>query len=296
MDRLDGMRTFIAVVEAGSFTAAGQRLGISNKLVSKYIGTLETQLEVNLLYRTTRSLSLTNEGRTYLEGCRKVLSECEVLDRVMDPSGGFSGSIKIAAPLTFGETTVAAAAIQFMDAHPDVVIEIDMSDRHVDLAEGGYDLAIRMGALRDSSLIARKLTSSNYLVVVAPSYIEEFGAPSRPIDLSAHSCIRDSNHPDPNRWPFLVEGQLVHIPVSGRYIANSPPACLTPTYAGKGFYHCPEIFLGDSLETGKLVSVLDEHRSSQNIDIHAVQLPSAFRNPKVKSFVDMLRDAIKSTG
>jgi DNA-binding transcriptional LysR family regulator len=289
------MRTFIAVVEAGSFTAAGHRLGISNKLVSKYIGTLETQLQVNLLHRTTRSLSLTNEGRTYLEGCRKVLGECEALDKEMDPSGGFSGKIKIAAPLTFGETTVAATAIQFMDAHPEVSIEIDMSDRHVDLAEGGYDLAIRMGALKDSSLIARKLTSSNFLVVAASSYIEKFGAPSRPIDLSAHSCIRDSNHPDPNRWPLLVEGQLVHIPVTGRYIANSPPACLVPTYSGKGLYHCPEIFLGDSLTTGKLIEVLGDYISSQKIDIHAVQLPSAFRNPKVAAFVDLLREEMKRT-
>jgi DNA-binding transcriptional LysR family regulator len=177
-----------------------------------------------------------------------------------------------------------------------VSIEIDMSDRHVDLAEGGYDLAIRMGVLKDSSLVARKLASSKFLVVVAPSYIERFGAPSRPIDLSAHFCIRDSNHRDPNRWPLNVDGELVMVPVSGTYIANSPPACLAPAFAGKGIYHCPEVFLGDSLETGQLVSILDEYCSSQTIDIHAVQLPSVFRNPKVAAFVDMLHNEIKRTG
>lgn len=242
MDRIDGMRAFVAVVEAGSFTAAGKRLGISNKLVSKYIGTLESQLEINLLHRTTRSQSLTNEGRTYLEGCRKVLSELEALKLTMDPSGGYAGVLRIAAPLTFGETIVASAALRFMEAHPEVTVEIDLADHHVDMAQGGYDLAVRMGNLQDSSLIARKLASTEYLTVAAPSYIKRFGAPSHPDELASHSCIRDSNNADPNRWPYFVEGQMVRIPVSGPYIANSPPACLAPTFAGVGIYHCPGVF------------------------------------------------------
>lgn len=295
MDRIEGMRTFVAVVEAGSFTAAGKRLGISNKLVSKYIGALETQLKVNLLFRTTRSLSLTNEGRTYLEGCRKVLSEFEALEIVMDPSGGFSGTLKITAPLTFGETIVAATAINFMDEHPDVTVEIDMSDRYVDLAEGGYDLAVRMGNMKDSSLITRKLSCAEFYPVATRSYIDRFGLPTHPEELSAHSCIRDSNNPDPNRWPFVIAGQIVHIPVSGRYIANSPPACLAPVYADLGIYHCAKVFLGHDLETGRLIRLLPNFQSA-SVDIHAVQLPSAFRNPKVSAFIDMLQHKIKATG
>ena len=292
MDRIDGMRAFVSVVEAGSFTSAGKRLGISNKLVSKYIGTLEAQLGLKLLHRTTRSQSLTNEGRTYLEGCRKVLGAVEALNLMMDPSGGFSGLLRIAAPLTFGETYIAAAALVFMEAHAGVTVEIDLGDSHVDLAEGGYDLAIRMGALKDSSLKALKLGSTEFVTVAAPSYIARFGAPSHPDDLSEHNCILDTNNPDPNRWPFFVEGQMVRIPVSGSYIANSPPACLAPAYAGKGIYHCPEVFLGDDLTAGRLVRVLTGF-PSRTLDIHAVQLPSAFRNPKVSAFVDVLRDHLK---
>lgn len=292
MDRIDGMRAFVSVVGSGSFTGAGKRLGISNKLVSKYIGTLEAQLGVKLLHRTTRSQSLTNEGRTYLEGCRKVLGEFEALNLMMDPSGGFSGLLRIAAPLTFGETIVASAALVFMEAHPDVTVEIDLGDRHVDLAEGGYDLAIRMGALKDSSLIALKLGSTEFVTVAAPSYIERRGAPLHPDDLSEHDCILDTNNPDPNRWPFFVEGQIVQIPVSGSYIANSPPACLVPAYAGKGVYHCPEVFLGDDLDTGRLVRLLIGF-PSRTLDIHAVQLPSAYRNPKVTAFVEILRAQLK---
>ncbi|WP_282153372.1 LysR family transcriptional regulator [Ruegeria atlantica] len=288
MDKIDGMRAFVAVVETGSFIAAGKRLGISNKLVSKYIGVLEGQLEVTLLHRTTRSLSLTNEGRTYLEGCRKVLSECDALDLTMDQSGGFSGSLRVTAPLTFGETFVVDAAIKFMTTYPDVTVEIDMSDRHADLAEGAFDLAIRMGPLKDSSLIAQKLASSEYLAVASSSYIEEFGSPAHPDDLKSHSCIRDTNNPHPNRWPFFIEGQMIQVPVSGPYIANSPPACLAPAYAGKGIYHCPEVFLGDDLVSGKLVRVLEGFQS-RKIDVHAVYLPTAYRNRKVVAFIETLR-------
>ncbi len=294
MDRLDGMRTFSAVVETGSFTAAGKRLGMSNKLVSKYIGQLEAELKVNLLHRTTRSLSLTNAGRTYLDGCRKVLAANDALEVMMDTSGGFSGTLKIAAPLTFGETCVANSAIKFMDLHPDVTIELEIADHYVDLAEGGFDLAIRAGKLPVSSLIARKLETMDFHVVAAPSYIEKYGRPDHPDNLSEHICIRDSSHPDPNRWPFMIEGKAVQIPVTGNYIANSPPACLAPTYAGKGVYHCAEMFLGDDLETGRLVRLLDSFQTA-SIDIHAVQLPTAFRNPKVTAFVDILHREIKDT-
>lgn len=293
MDRLEGMRTFVAVVETGSFTAAGDRLGISNKLASKYIGALETQLGVNLLHRTTRSQSLTNEGRIYLEGCRKVLSEMEALDLEMDPSGGFSGRLKIAAPLTFGETAVAAAALVFMEAHPGVTIEIDLSDQHVDLAEGGFDVAIRMGALKDSSLIARKLASTNYITVAAPAYVARHGAPKHPDELSLHNCVRDTNNLDPNRWPYLINGQITPFPVSGTFIANSPPACLAPVYAGQGIYHCPEIFIREDLISGRLVRMLDKF-SSRALDIYAVQLPSAFRNLKVSAFVEILRSQLRT--
>jgi len=285
------MRTFVAVVEAGSFTAAGKRLGISNKLVSKYISKLERRLNTNLLYRTTRSLSLTTEGRDYLEGCRRVLGEVDALDGAMNPAGKLKGKLRVAAPITFGDTFVASAATKFMEAHPDVTIEIDLSDVYADLAEGGYDLAIRIGELQDSSLIARKLGQTEVIVVAAPAYLEAHGTPVHPDELTSHACIRDANNPDPNRWPFVVEGQTVRIPVAGPYIANSPPACLVPTYAGKGIFICPDVFLGQDLEDGRLVRLLSGY-PSRTIPIQAVQLPSAFKNPKVAAFVKIMQERI----
>lgn len=288
MDQIDGMRTFVAVVETGSFSAASKRLGISNKLVSKYIATLEARLRMKVLHRTTRSMSLTSEGRTYLEGCRRVLSEIDALESSLDFSGEFKGKIRIAAPLTYGETVVTKAALAFMQAHPKMVIEIDMSDEYVDLAQGGYDVAIRIGALKDSSLKARKLGETNLFVVAAPSYIDVHGEPTHPDELSAHICIRDANNPDPNRWPFLIEGKTVHIPVAGPFIANSAPACLLPTYAGKGIYICPNVFLRDDLESGRLVRLLSGFHS-RTIGIHALRLSSEHQNPKVAAFVEFMR-------
>ena len=232
-------------------------------------------------------MSLTQNGRMYLEGCRRVLHETDLLDTSLESSRGLKGVLRVAAPLTFGETAVAAAALEFMDAHPEVTVELQLSDAYVDLAEEGFDLAVRIGTLKDSSLVARKLGEAKLLVVAAPSYIERHGAPVHPEELSAHICIRDSNNPDPNRWPFLIDGQQVQIPVAGPFLANSPPACLLPTRAGKGIFICPNVFLGDDLAEGRLVQLLPGF-PSRTIAIQAVQLPSTFRRPKVTAFIDTL--------
>ena len=292
MDRIDGMRSFVAVVETGSFAAAGQRLGISNKLVSKRVAQLESKVGMSLLHRTTRSMSLTHEGERYLEGARRVLAELEILETEFSASDGLTGVIRVAAPITYGDTAVAQAASRFVEQHPGITVELDMSDAYVDLAKGGFDIAIRIGALGDSSLIVRKLGETRMKVVAAPSYIARHGAPEHPVELSDHICIRDANNPDPNRWPFLIEGQTVHVPVSGPFLANSPPACLVPTRAGQGIFICPDVFLGDDLETGKLVALLPAFQS-RTIPIQSVQLPSAFRRPRVKAFVDFMLAEIR---
>ena len=187
---------------------------------------------------------------------------------------------------------MAKAANRFVEQHPNVTVELDLSDAYVDLAKGGFDIAIRIGALGDSSLIVRKLGETRMKVVAAPSYIAQHGAPKHPVELSNHICIRDANNPDPNRWPFLIEGQTVHVPVSGPFLANSPPACLVPTRAGQGVFICPDVFLGDDLETGKLVALLPAFQS-RTIPIQSVQLPSAFRRPRVKAFVDFMLAEIR---
>lgn len=293
MDRIDGMQSFVAVVETGSFAAAGQRLGISNKLVSKRVAGLENQIGMSLLHRTTRSMSLTHEGERYLEGARRVLAELEQLETEFDGSGDLKGTIRVAAPLTYGDTTVASAANRFVEKHPNVTIELDLSDHYVDLAKGGFDIAIRIGNLSDSSLVVRKLGEAVLKVVAAPSYIEKHGVPEHPAQLSDHICIRDANNPDPNRWPFCIKGQDVLVPVSGPFLANSPPACLVPTRAGRGIFICPDVFLGDDVEAGRLIEVLHAFQT-RILPIQSVQLPSTFRKPRVKAFVEFMREEIRT--
>lgn len=293
MDRIEAMQSFVAAVETGTFAAAGQRLGISNKLVSKRVAQLENQLGLSLLHRTTRSMSLTHEGRRYLEGARRVLAELEQLETEFDASEGLKGTVRIAAPLTYGEAVVASAATRFVARHPGVTVELELSDHYADLAKGGFDIAIRIGTLSDSSLIVRKLGQTDLNVVAAPSYLERYGTPEHPAQLSNHVCIRDSNTTDPNRWTFRIEGQQVQIPISGPFLANSSPACLVPTRAGKGIFICPDVFLGDDLQTGRLIELLADFHS-RTVPIQSVQLPSAFRKPRVKAFVDFMRDEMRS--
>ncbi|MEP1522485.1 substrate binding domain-containing protein [Ascidiaceihabitans sp.] len=214
--------------------------------------------------------------------------ELEQLDSEFEGSDGLSGIVRVAAPLTYGDTAVASAADKFVQEHPNVTVELDLSDHQVDLAKGGFDIAIRIGDLRDSSLIVRKLGETHMKVVAAPSYIARHGKPEHPIHLGEHICIRDSNNPGPNRWPFQIEGQQMLVPVTGPFLANSPPACLVPTLTGPGIFICPDIFLGDNLETGHLVELFTGCQS-RRLPIHAVQLPFAFRKPRVKAFVEFMK-------
>ncbi|MEM7076045.1 MAG: LysR family transcriptional regulator [Pseudomonadota bacterium] len=294
MDRIDGMHSFVAVVETGSFSAAGQRLGISNKLVSKRVAQLERQVGMTLLHRTTRSMSLSHEGERYLEGARRVLAEVEQLETEFDGSDGLKGTVRVAAPLTYGDLAVASAASRFVKEHPDMTVELDLSDRYVDLAKGGFDIAIRIGHLNDSTLVVRKLGETAMKVVAAPSYLKRHGVPMHPAELCEHVCIRDANHPDPNRWPFHIDGQHVQVPVSGPFLANSPPACLVPTRAGLGIFVCPDVFLRDELDSDRLIEILPEFHS-RTLPIQSVQLPSAFRKPRVRAFVDFMRAEIRSS-
>lgn len=292
MDRIAGLQSFVAVVETGSFVSAGQRLGISNKLVSKRVAQLEQDIGMALLHRTTRSLSLTHEGARYLEGARRVLAELEQLENEFDASDGLKGVIRIAAPTKYGETTVARAARRFAEQHPNVTVELALSDRYEDLAKGGFDVAIRIGHLSDSSLIVRKLGETRMKVVAAPAYLRAHGTPDHPADLSDHTCIRDTNSPDPNRWSFNIAGQTIQVPVSGPFLANSPSACLVPVRAGMGVFTCPDIFLADDLSTGRLVELFpDTH--AETLPIQSIHLPSAFRKTRVKAFVDVMQREMK---
>lgn len=289
MDRIDLMRSFVAVVESGSFTAAGARLGFSNKLVSKYIAALEERLGQPLLHRTTRTLSLTDAGARYLEGARQVLAAVEEAEAALtgDDSRALTGRLRIAAPIGFGEGFVTDATRAYLEAHPGMAVELHLSDGYVDLAQGGFDLAVRIGNLRDSSLIARRFGRTEQWVVASPDYLARAGVPGHPDDLSGHACIRDTNAAVWNRWRFTVEGREVQVPVQGRFTANSASACLTMARAGYGLYLGLDLFVGPDVAAGRLVRVMAAYPAGTTA-IQTVHLPSAFRQDKVRSYGDFL--------
>jgi len=293
MDRIDQMKTFVAVAETGSFSAAAARLGISNKLISKAIRALEDDVGATLFFRTTRSMSITAEGRTYLEGCRRVLLEIDVLSASLDTAQSLKGNLRVTAPVTFGEVLITDSVVDFLGSQPNIEVELILSDAFEDLAERGFDIAIRIGEMKDSNLKMRLLGHTNLIVVGAPAYLETFGRPHRPSDLAQHNCIRDNNSSTPSRWPFVVDGALISTAVNGRLICNSSSSCLSAARKGHGLAMVPDLFAEQDLIEGRLTRVV-EAAKPVSVDISAVYLPSSFPRPKLTAFVDHMKAAVSN--
>src|SRR5690606_35583900 len=233
---------FVAVLEAGSFTAAAERLGTSSGQASKLVSRLEAELGVRLLNRTTRAVSPTEAGLAYFERVRDLLEQLDALDQsVRNQAQMPRGRIRITAPLTFGVVELAPALNLFAQQFPQIELDVNFSDRLVNLVDEGYDLAIRVGRPDDSSLVARRLCDARILVVGSAAYLAARGEPLRPEDLRSHECIRDANFREPDRWPFRdAGGQEIYVPVSGRIRYSNAEACLSAAIAGLGLACVPD--------------------------------------------------------
>jgi len=289
MDTLTRMRAFIDVVEAEGFSAAARKIGRSKALLSKYVRELEDELGALLLNRTTRQFSLTEAGHTYYRRASEILREIDSLaDTVRDTSGDVRGRIKLTAPRTFADAPIGQSLIDFAKEHPDIVLDIHLDDRFVDLVEEGYDLAIRITRLESSSLIARKLSPFGIKICGAPELIEKVGRPMRPQDLTRMPCVIDTNGRWLSNWPFVNdEGEPMTVPVTGRLEVNSPQSVRAAAIAGLGFATMPDFIARPALEDGTLVSVLDEFVPAGG-GIFAVYPHRRYLPAKVRAFVDYL--------
>jgi DNA-binding transcriptional LysR family regulator len=289
MDTLTRMRAFIDVVEAEGFSAAARKIGRSKALLSKYVRELEDELGALLLNRTTRQFSLTEAGHTYYRRASEILREIDSLaDTVRDSSGDVRGRIKLTAPRTFADAPIGQSLIDFAREHPDIVLDIHLDDRFVDLVEEGYDLAIRITRLESSSLIARKLAPFGIKVCGAPALIETVGRPERPQDLARMPCVIDTNGRWLSNWPFIGEqGEAITVAVTGRLEANSPQTVRAAAIAGLGFATMPDFIARPALDDGTLVSVLDEFIPAGG-GIFAVYPHRRYLPAKVRAFVDYL--------
>lgn len=291
MDLTDGMKTFVAAAEAGSFTAAADRLGYSKKLVSKYIAQLEDRLGVRLFHRTTRQLSLTEAGQQYYPRCMRVIEELDAIEASLKAErGGLSGGLRIAAPVDFGSLYLQSLARRFQQMHPEVRFDLRLSDAFVDLADGGFDLAVRIGALEDSSLVAKRLAQSTVWAVAAPAYFRDAPRLTSPQDLTLHPCVIDTNLRTGPRWQFSHGGSTSQVTVDGPFRVNSPTAARHLALAAAGIALVPDYIVAEDVSAGRLLRVLPEY-ATREMTVQALYLEARYMPLRLRRFIDFLGEA-----
>ncbi|WP_315925411.1 LysR family transcriptional regulator [Mesorhizobium sp. SP-1A] len=289
MDTLTRMRAFIDVVEAEGFSAAARKIGRSKALLSKYVRELEDELGALLLNRTTRQFSLTEAGHTYYRRASEIVREVDSLaDAVRESSGDVRGRIKLSAPRTFADAEIGHSLIDFARQYPDIVLEIHLDDRFVDMVEEGFDLAVRITRLENSSLIARRLAPFSVRICAAPDLIAAKGMPTQPQDLARLPCIIDTNGRWLSNWPFRGDdNDTISVSVSGPIEVNSPIAARAAAVAGLGFSVLPDFIAASEIASGRLLPVLDD-RILQGGGIFAVYPHRRYLPAKVRVLVDFL--------
>ncbi|MDV7143596.1 LysR family transcriptional regulator [Tropicimonas sp. TH_r6] len=296
MDLVDGLKAFVATAQTGSFTAAAEQLGISNRLTSKYVGALEAHLGVRLFQRTTRKVGLTAAGEDLMARAPALMDELDdMLAGVTEDSRGFTGTIRVSAPVTFGETYVNGMLGRFAARHPALTIDLRVTDSFSDLATEGIDLAFRIGRTETLSVKARRLGSFQIHVAASPEYLAKHGRPERPADLAGHVCILDTNRRSPTRWVFGRDGEETAVTVSGNLRVNSARAACELAAAGQGITYSPKFALCDAIEAGRLVPLL-EGFVGETSPISAVYLEGRTLPRKLRTLIDFAQDDIKSAG
>ncbi|MDO6619079.1 MULTISPECIES: LysR substrate-binding domain-containing protein [unclassified Shewanella] len=280
----EGVYEFVAVAETDSFTAAGKRLAISTAQVSRQISQIENRLSTKLFYRTTRKVSLTEEGHIFYRHCRQVIDGLEEAERAISSlQNKPQGLIKLTAPVTYGESFVMPIVTDYMQQHPDVEVICELTNRQLDLVEGGYDLAIRLGRLPDSSMMAKRLTSREQFVCAAPDYINRFGAPYSLSELSLHNCLVGSQP----HWHFNEGGQARSIKVQGNLQCSSGISLLNAAIKGLGIVQLPGYYVAEAIAAGKLSVILESYKQQQE-GIWALYPHNRHLSPKVRLLVDKL--------
>ena len=289
MDTLTRMRAFIDVVEAEGFSAAARKIGRSKALLSKYVRELEDDLGTLLLNRTTRQFSLTEAGHTYYKRASEIVREVDSLaDDVRESAGDARGRIKLSAPRSFADAPIGQSLIDFAVAHPEIVLEIHLDDRFVDLVEEGFDLAVRITRLENSSLIARRLSPFATRLCASPEVVKTYGLPTRPQELSGMPCVVDTNGRWLSNWPFVGEdGRMFTVPVSGRIEVNSPMTTRAAAVSGLGWAILPDFVADPDIKAGRLVAACDESLPKGG-GIFAVYPHRRYLPAKVRVLVDFL--------
>jgi DNA-binding transcriptional LysR family regulator len=290
VDKLTGMTVFVRVAKAGSFAGGARELGISRAMATKHIMQLEGSLGSRLFNRTTRSLNLTDVGASYLERCQQVLVDIEEMEAaVTQLQTEPRGVLKISAPPVIGATHITRAAVEFLKIHADLKIDIVLQGSPGDLIDEGIDIAIFLGALDDTSMVARKLATSPLVVCASPEYLDKYGIPKTPEDLIGHSCLVNWAIAPRHKWQFRTESGLKIITVSGRVQANAAHSIRIAALNGLGLVMLPTYIVGGDIEKGMLKVVLEDYPLPP-LDIHAVYPHRRYLSAKVRAFLDFLQE------
>ncbi len=295
-DTMGAMMTFAKVVEQQSFSEAGRRLGMSKSAVSKQVSRLEDRLGVRLLNRTTRRVSATEIGTALYERCRRIMAELEEAEQaILHHATAPRGRLRINAPAVFGHMHLAPLLPELLERYPDLSLDVSMSDRVVDLIEDGYDVAVRIAALSDSSLFARKLCDARRVLVASPDYLARHGLPADPAALGGHACLTYSLSPEPSTWSLRgPRGDRASVSVSGPVRIDNGDALMSLALGGAGIALMPTFFCGVAVADGRLTRVLPEYDDPFG-GIYAVYPHNRHLSPKVRVFIDHLVAAFSPT-
>lgn len=293
MGKLSDIEVFVQVVDSGSFTAAAERLELSKSVISKYVTRLEEQLGARLLNRTTRRLGLTEAGRILYQRSQRGLeeiaaAEMEVSQLQQEPRG----RLRINVPMSFGILHIAPLLKDFRDKYPEVSVDMHLEDRQIDLVEEGYDLAVRIAELPDSSLVARRLGPCRHILCASPAYLEENGTPRTPDDLTSHSILTYGYHDTPREWRLLSpDNRYVSVTVNSALHMNNSLALREAILNDAGIVLIPTFVVGPDIQAGHLQAVLSNYRT-QEFSIYAVYPQRRFLMPRVQAFVEFIRERI----
>ena len=295
MDTLLGMRLFAQTVQSGSFSESGRILGMAPSSVSRQISLLEDRLGTRLLNRSTRQLNLTEAGQIYYDHAANILHAVEDASLAVTAlESEPRGLLRLNIPVTFGRRHIVPALSDFMELYPEVQLDVTMTDAVIDVIKDGADLALRIGDMKDISLVSQKLAPNNRVVCCAPSYLRKHGTPTTPKDLKTHRCLTYHRAVSPNSWHFADSNRILQsVKVKSVFHVNNGEALLPLARAGQGLILLPTYLVSDDLRRGSLVPILEDYQASPtSIDtsIYALYPSNRHVSPKVRAFIDYIKD------
>jgi DNA-binding transcriptional LysR family regulator len=297
VDQLEAMRVFVAVAERGSLSSAARALGLPVASVSRKLTALETRLGVRLLARSTRRTALSEAGRRYLDSCRDVLARVEEAARSIGGNGEVEGDLTISAPVAFGRKHLLPVIVEFQERHPKLRVRLQLVDRIAQLIDEGVDVAVRIAALPDSSLIARRVGAVRLLCCASPAYLERHGTPERPEDLARHACIGASVLSSAERWSFPGKRGALRVAIRTRLEVTATEAAVDAACAGLGIARVLSYQAAEALADGRLRRILAD-REPPPIPVHVMHADGRTPRPMVREFVSLaatrLRPALRT--